>query len=93
MIKVRVSSFFTLKEVLGGNNQEIELKPEDGTLRGLLNELSRRHGEKFKKQIFDSQTGEVKFYRIVVNGRHCIDLETPLKNGDQIDFYPALAGG
>jgi hypothetical protein len=26
MIKIKVSSFFTLKEVLGGNNQEVELK-------------------------------------------------------------------
>jgi len=93
MIKVKVGSFFTLKEVLGGNNQEIELTAEDSTLNGLLKELSRRYGDKFKKQIFDPQTGGVKFYRIVINGRHCLDLETPLKNGDQIDFYPALAGG
>lgn len=93
MLKVKVGSFFTLKEILGGNNQEVELRTEDGTVRGLLRELANRHGEKLKKELFDPQTGEVKFYRIVVNGRHCPDLDTPLKDGDRVEFYPALAGG
>ena len=93
MIKVKVSSFFTLKEILGGNNQEVELKTENATVKSLLKELSDRHGEKFRKHLFDSNTGEVKFYRIVHNGRQCTDIEAPLKDGDRIDFYPALAGG
>lgn len=93
MVKVKVGSFFTLKVILGGNNQEVELRAEKSTLRGLLEGLSDRHGEKFRKQLFDPKTGEVKFYRIVLNGRHCSDLDSPLKDGDRVDFYPALAGG
>ena len=93
MIKIKVSSFFTLKEILGGNNQEVELKTENSTVKGLLKELSDRHGEKFRKQLFDPKTGEIKFYRIVLNGRQCTDIEAPLKDGDRIDFYPAMAGG
>jgi MoaD family protein len=92
MIKVKVGVIFTLKEILGGNNHEIELK-ENSTLNGLLKKLSDCYGEKFKKQLFDPKTGEVKFYRIVLNGRQCTDLETPLNDGDRIDFYPAMAGG
>jgi len=93
MIKVKVGSFFTLKEILGGNKQEVELKTENSTVKGLLQELSDRYGEKFRKQLFDPKTGEVKFYRIVLNGRQCHDFEAPLNDGDRIDFYPALAGG
>ena len=93
MIKVRVGSFFTMKEILGGNNKEVELRNGDSTVKGLLKELTDRHGEKFRKQIFDSETGEVRFYRIVVNGRQCHDIEDSLKDGDRVEFYPALAGG
>ena len=92
MIKVKVNSFFTMKEIIGSGS-EIKLKTEDGTVEGLLKELVKLHGEKFKKQIIDDQTGEVKFYRIVVNGRHCTDTARALHDGDVIEFYPALAGG
>ena len=92
MIKVKVNSFFTMKEIIGSGS-EVKLKTEDGTVEGLLKELVELHGEKFKKQILDDETGEVKFYRIVVNGRHCTDTGRALHDGDVIEFYPALAGG
>ena len=91
MIRVKVRSFFILKDMLGDG--EVKLKDEDGTIEGLLKGLSNLHGEKFKKQIFDEKTGNVKFYRIVVNGRQYNDLSTKLNDGDIIDFYPAMAGG
>ena len=71
----------------------MKLKKETSTVDGLLKELSNLHGEKFKKQIFDDTTGKVKFYRIVVNGRQCVDTTSALHDGDVIEFYPALAGG
>ena len=92
MIKVKVNSFFTMKEIIGSGS-EVKLKTEDGTVDGLLKELSNLHGEKFKKQILDEKTGNVKFYRIVVNGRHCTNTTSALHDGDVIEFYPALAGG
>lgn len=92
MIKVKVNSFFTMKEIIGKDN-EVRLRDENSTVDGLLKELSNLHGEKFTKQIIDEKTGKVKFYRIVVNGRQCIDTERALQDGDVIEFYPALAGG
>ncbi|MBW1862479.1 MAG: MoaD family protein [Deltaproteobacteria bacterium] len=92
MIKVKVNSFFTMKEIIG-NGSEVKLKKEDSTVDGLLKELSNLHGEKFKKQILDEKTGKVKFYRIVLNGRQCTNTTSALHDGDIIEFYPALAGG
>jgi len=92
VIKVKVKSFFTMKEIIGKDN-EVKLKDENSTVDGLLKELSTLHGEKFAKQILDEKTGNVKFYRIVVNGRQCSDTERILRDGDVIEFYPALAGG
>ena len=91
MIKVRVTSFFTMKELLGDG--QILLPPDDCSANAALAALSKKHGEKFTKQVFDSQTGKVKFYRIVVNNRQCEDLDAPLKDGDEIQLYPAMAGG
>ena len=91
MIKVKVTSFFTLKDLLGDCN--VALSPEDCSVNALLKELVKIYGEKFSKQVLDSKTGEVKFYRVVLNNRQCDDFDAPLKDGDTIQFYPALAGG
>jgi len=91
VVRVKVSSFFTLKEILGKG--EVKLDNCDNTIGGLLKELSKKHGEKFRKQIFDTKTGEVVFYRIVLNGRQCKPFETQLKDGDVVEFYPAMGGG
>jgi MoaD family protein len=80
-----------MKDILGDGN--VNLGPEKSTVGGLLQELSRRHGEKFNRQIFDPETGDVKFYRIVVNGRQVTDLDAPINDGDDIQLFPAMAGG
>ena len=91
MGKVKVSSFFTMKEILGDG--EVTLKPENSTVKRLLQKLSNKHGEKFRKQIFDAETGEVRFYRIVVNGQQCNDMDAELHDGDTVLLFPAMAGG
>jgi len=58
-----------------------------------LQALSKKHGEKFSSQVFDAKTGDIVFYRIVVNNRHCENLNAPLQDGDEIQLYPAMAGG
>ena len=80
-----------MKDILGDG--QITLKPEESTVRGLLQALSRKHGEKFNRQIFDKETGEIKFYRIVVNGRQVTDMEGPIKDGDDVQLFPAMGGG
>ena len=91
MVKIKVTSFFTMKELLG--NGDITLNDDDCSANAALQALCRKHGEKFKKQVFDAKTGKVKFYRVVVNNRECEDLDAPLKDGDVIQLYPAMAGG
>lgn len=91
MVRVSVRSFFTLKDILGDG--DVRLKTEDSTIEGLLKALANLHGEKFRRQIFDEKTGNVKFYRVVVNGRQYNDMSTRLNDGDIIDLYPAMAGG
>jgi molybdopterin converting factor small subunit len=91
MVKVKVTSFFTLKDILG--DCKVALSPDDCSVNALLKELVKIYGEKFSRHVLDPKTGEVKFYRVVLNNRQCTDFEAPLKDGDTIQFYPALAGG
>jgi MoaD family protein len=91
MIKVKVKSFLTMEEIIG--NSEVTLDSENATVDELLKELSKRYGERFKKQIFNPKTGQVQSYWIVVNGQHRQELETKLNNGDEVILYPTWAGG
>jgi MoaD family protein len=91
MIKVKIKSFLTMKEIIG--NGEIRLSKENSTIKGLLNELSEIHGEPFRRRIFNPRTGLVQGYWIVVNDRHRPDLEHKLKDGDEVIFFQAWAGG
>jgi molybdopterin converting factor small subunit len=91
MVKIKVTSFFTMKDLLGDGL--ITLDPDHCSAMAALEALSKKHGEKFTKQVFDPGTGQITFYRIVVNNRQCEDLNAPLKDGDEIQLYPAMAGG
>jgi MoaD family protein len=95
MLKVQVKAFAGIKDVLGS---EVELEiHEDMTVGDLLDELIKKYGDTFKRQIFNPETGKLQSYvRILLNGRD-IDflngLETKLSNGDVLALFPPIAGG
>ena len=92
MVRVVVRPFVSVRDIFGEG--EVKLTPHESTVGGLLNELARTQGEKFKKQVVIDETARtVKFYRVVVNGRQYNDLATQLNDGDVVEFYPAMAGG
>ncbi len=66
------------------------------TVRELLNNLSSEFGESFRKKLLDSN-GELQgFVNVFVNNtdvRHLKEMETPLKDGDEVLILPAVAGG
>ena len=75
-----------------------ETEMAGGSLRGLFDVLSNRFGEEFTDLIYDSGTKRVRGdIRILLNGRHVVHLpkglDTELKEGDEIAFFPPVAGG
>ncbi|NVM52078.1 MAG: MoaD/ThiS family protein [Candidatus Helarchaeota archaeon] len=66
-------------------------------LKDLLKELATKIGPKFHENVFDPHSGKLSDKNtIIINGRHysALDgLETPLKSGDEISFFPPLGGG
>jgi len=78
--------------------REISLSLEGlSNLKDLLKELSKKIGPKFNTYIFDPSTGKMnKNITIIINGRHYTTLdglETVLRNGDEISFFPPIGGG
>ena len=65
------------------------------TLRGLLEELSARHGAAFRNRVFDDG-GLSSTLIVFVNGRpieHLRGVETPLGPDDVVAVFPMVAGG
>ena len=67
------------------------------SLKDLLKELAEKIGPKFHEFVYNPKLDILSEKNtILVNGRHftALDgLETPLKTGDEISFFPPLGGG
>lgn len=93
-MKVKVKFFALIREVAGV--KEVEEEVEDNTtVRELLEKLCKRMPEKFRNLIFDGH--EVSKNLIILVNRKGIreldDLETKLKDGDEVALLPPVSGG
>ncbi len=72
-----------------------EVNAQGNTVRGLVEDLERNFPG-IKERICD-ETGKIRrFVNVYVNGddiRFLQNLETSLKDGDNISIVPAIAGG
>jgi len=96
-VKVTVEYLGYIKQTLGiAQPENIELKPE-ATTRNLLALLAEKHGELFKKAVYDPKEAALKPYHIIaVNGLmiNLLDgLDTKLKDGDRVSVMPVVTGG
>ncbi len=96
-LKLTVEYLGYIKQTLGlEQGEHVELR--DGALaHDLLVALAEKHGEPFKKAVYDPKDAEMKpHYILSVNGVFFTQLngmETPLKEGDRIVFMPVVTGG
>ncbi len=69
-----------------------EVEAEGGTLAALLLDLDRRFpGIRFR--MIDEQDAIRPHIRVFVNGEQVYGLDTPLKEGDEVQVIQALSGG
>ena len=91
-------------DYLGSIKQTLELKqPEqvqlkdDASLVDLLSILAEKHGDSFKKSVYEPKDTDLKpYYILSLNGvmlNQLKGLETPLKDGDRLVFLPVVTGG
>lgn len=71
-----------------------EYKP---TVKELLHSLSNKYGEKFRNEALTPDGNDLgERIIILVNGRHVAHLNginTELKEGDEVQVFPVVAGG
>ena len=96
-MKVKVKAFMSIKKLIG-DNSEVEIEIENGSIKNLIEELSLRYGEGLNNEFFDAKTKGVKqYYHILVNGRSYLELpdrlETKMKEGDVVALFPPVGGG
>lgn len=90
---VTVKFFAGFREATGKRQESIE-GVNDVTS---LDELVRRFGKKLAERLYSSDTRELrKTVNILVNSRRLDflqELNTPLKDGDEVAIFPPVAGG
>jgi molybdopterin synthase sulfur carrier subunit len=89
-IQVRVPT--PLRKFTGGADA---VSAEGTTVGALLDNLNRLHPG-IKERICDDDGNVRRFVNIYVNGddiRFLKNLESPVKDGDEISIVPAIAGG
>ncbi len=96
-MKVTVEYLGYIKQTLGVEHQEqIDLR-EGALLRDLLNLLAKKHGEAFKKDVYEPGSVDLRPHHILsVNGillNQLNGLETELRDGDRLVLMPVVTGG
>jgi molybdopterin synthase sulfur carrier subunit len=96
-LKVTVDYLGSIKQTLGVKQAEqVELK-DDASVCDLLSLLAEKHGEPFKKAVYEPKGLDLKPYHILsINGlllNQLNGIETKLKDGDRVILMPVITGG
>lgn len=92
VMDMKVKFFAYLRDYT--KTKEIEVKNCE-TVRELLKRLSEIYGGKFAKEVFEGENLSSRII-VLVNGRNIVHLEnldTKLKDEDEISLFPVVAGG
>jgi len=96
-MKVTVEYLGYIKQNLNVDQAEPIALKDKATVRDLLVILAEKHGEPFKKAVFDPTDTDMKPHHILaVNGlllNQLENLDTKLKDGDRISVMPVVTGG
>jgi MoaD family protein len=96
-VKVKITAYLKFRALIG-ESLSFELSGDRVILKDFLKELSNRYGEQFDDLVFEPQSRNVKrAVLILINGQSYMNLKyglkTELREGDEIQLLPALAGG
>ena len=95
MSRIAVQVFANLREILGFNRLEVETPAS--TVAQLIEFISTKYKPEFRERLIESKTSHLKKdHKILVNGRDIEfldNLDTRLKDGDEVVFFPPAGGG
>lgn len=95
-MKVTVKYFATLREITGLREELVELQ-SNATAGELLNQLVRRHGDRFEEYVVEEGTGAIRAHILfLVDGTSLNSLgglEARLTDGCVVAVMPPVGGG
>lgn len=83
---IDVHYFASIRENLGLDQEQIKADPDIGTVRALLNALVARHGERWDSVLRQSKV-------LMAVNKTVARLDTAIKDGDEVAFFPPVTGG
>ena len=94
---IKVKGYLTYKQLVGERLISVE-KGGSLTVVGLLNLLANKLDREFRESIYDPQSNELgEHVALIINGRSFTnlpeELDTQLKDGDEVVIFPPMAGG
>ena len=96
-MKVTVEYLGYIKQTLKTEQAEFVTLKDKATVRDLLSFLAEKHGEPFKKAVYDPKDTDLKPHHILaINGlilNQLDNLNTKLNGGDRIVVMPVVTGG
>ncbi|RPI05491.1 MAG: hypothetical protein EHM71_12625 [Zetaproteobacteria bacterium] len=95
MAIIGVKGFSVVRDVFGANLVEVEVGPPE-TVKAALGALLDKFGEPLRKVLVDPETGEMTPLLLVLNGEaisSTLDVDRPLKTGDELTLIFPIGGG
>jgi MoaD family protein len=93
--KVSVKGFSVIRDVLGASVVEIDVDHPE-TVKGTFEALLKKYGAPLREVIVDPATGEMTPFLAVLNGEaisSTLDVDKPVKNGDELVIIFPIGGG
>ena len=90
---IRLQALGELRESFGAGMVEVPLA-EGSTLKGLLAAVGARWARALPPHLWDAEAGRFRGPVVFIVGKTPVrDLDTPLRDGEQVSLFKALVGG
>ncbi len=94
---LKAKFYVNVRDFIGKNEIEVKLDgTERHTIREVIEKLDTLEGKGFKEKIIGTEARPGGSIRIVLNGKMIDTLkhfDTEVKTGDEVAFFPLIAGG
>ena len=90
MVRINYNCYI-LRKITKTSSESVMIE-DNLTLSELIDILTEKYGEKFKKNLIDSESGRLKLL-ILINGISVDDLEHEINNTDKLNIISLTTGG
>jgi MoaD family protein len=96
-IRLIAKFYVNVRDIIGKKEIEINLAGSEGhTIRDVIDKIDELEDNGFKEKVMGTDDRPRGSIRIVLNGKMIDTLkrfDTEVKNGDDVAFFPLIAGG